>query len=862
MGKKSAKLYFKDDLFRFQTYISDAYEIGHHELIYRSGVLEDMPDVWDDHRGRGVDVGILGVVDRKHPDLKKNYKKSYLDRHDPMDDIEGSSSYGTFAAGIVAADDNGRGLVGVAPDAKVFSFTGDRRERPDILVMQGQTEAYGGPDDAGLLVDAKARDGLGRITIANSPADGKSYYRAESEYEGELVEGVTNSEFTIHSDRHVITTVGLGMYGFKATIPGGPVGGDMLLVGAPVGTSSYLQLGGYNVDPDDPAFDPPLYVPGGAFDPRSFDDIASTLGLDHSGKRGNNDSLGLWKLVAEAKLDVDPIKSNDYGVDFFGIGASAVVGGVAALMLDANPDLGWRDVQAILAYSANPVKVGKIPYFDEFVDWAVQEAPGQSWNGGGLMHSGEYGFGSLDAHAAVRLAETWGEAGEGPRTSKNEKVVTVEPVKGSELSLGVLNQSGDGSNGFVDTESGATIRFRLPKDIEIEHVALDISLDALAESSYGSRGKSADEVGLHLVAPGGQTSHLAGISSGGIYAPNHGGDSVDHTFTTRAYWGREAEAGEVWKLRVEASFLNEVEVDIKDVKLRFYGAPADRDDLYVYTDALVDMMTNGVHERYEELGDTIAEASGHGGRIRDGEGRDVLNASAMSYDLELHAGPGGRGRALDADGKRDVRLYDLAKGTAMDALISGDGDDRLVGWRGSDRLEGGRGRDRLEGRAGADRLEGGEGRDKLLGGGGSDRLRGGADDDRLVGGAGADRLWGDGGRDRLMGGGGADRLDGGSGRDRLAGGGGADRLDGGAGRDVLAGGGGADVFVLRRGGGRDLVRDFERGEDRVDVSGVAGRMRQLDLEQRGADAWIEARGVTLVLEDTRAHRLDADDFLF
>ena len=695
MGEKRAELYFGDDLFRFQTYISDAYEIGHHEINTRSAVQNHMPDVWDEFRGRGVEVGILGVVDRKHPDLRKNYKKSHLDHHDPLDEIGGSSPYGTFAAGIVTADDDGRGLVGMAPDAKVFSWTGDPRERPDILVMQGQQTPYGGPDDAGLLVDTKARDGLGRITVANSPADGRSTFSAQGSIAGETISGVVDSEYTIHSDRHVITTVGLGMHGFQAHIPGGPVNGDMLLVGAPVGTSSYLQLGGYDGDPGDPAYDPPLNPPGGVFDARAYDDVASTLGLDHSGERGNNDSLGLWEVVAEAKLLDEPIKARDYGVDFFGTGASAVVGGAVAPMLDANPDLGWRDVQAILAYSANPFDMGDTPYFDESIDWTVYGEVGHHWNGGALIHSGEYGFGSLDTHAAVRLAETWGEPGEGPRTSGNEVVATAQPIGGEERSVGPLNGNSGVRDGFVDHPDGATIRFRAPRDMEIEHVALEMAYEGATGngSDFRKEGNWADEVGLHLIAPSGQRSHVAGIADGGIYADAIEGDSIDHTFTTRAFWGQGLERGDVWELRIEAGFRDEIQLDVTDLALKFYGAPADRDDVYVYTDALVLMKVTDAHESHGD--GSVADASGHGGLLRDGRGRDVLNASAMTYDLELHAGPGGRGTAADGE---DVGLYRLARGTAMDALIAGDGADRLVGWRGADRLEGGRGRDRLEGR--------------------------------------------------------------------------------------------------------------------------------------------------------------------
>jgi len=96
-------------------------------------------------------------------------------------------------------------------------------------------------------------------------------------------------------------------------------------------------------------------------------------------------------------------------------------------------------------------------------------------------------------------------------------------------------------------------------------------------------------------------------------------------------------------------------------------------------------------------------------------------------------------------------------------------------------------------------------------------LKGGAGDDALHGFGGDDRLYGGGQDDRLVGGPGADRLGGGRGDDALIGGAGRDRLDGRAGRDALEGGGGADVFVLRVGGGRDAVSDFDAGRDVVDV---------------------------------------------
>ena len=80
-----------------------------------------------------------------------------------------------------------------------------------------------------------------------------------------------------------------------------------------------------------------------------------------------------------------------------GVGTSfscPVVSGVIALMLEANPNLTWRDVQGILATTSNPV-----------VDDALDEFG--AINGAGLWHSNWYGFGIVDAQKVVMAAESW-----------------------------------------------------------------------------------------------------------------------------------------------------------------------------------------------------------------------------------------------------------------------------------------------------------------------------------------------------------------------------------------------------------------------------------------------------------------------
>ena len=75
-------------------------------------------------KGAGINVAILDTgIDSNHPDLKDNYKGGYnfvYDNNDPYDDSR--YGHGTHLAGIIAARDNGTGVVGVAPEASIYAL--------------------------------------------------------------------------------------------------------------------------------------------------------------------------------------------------------------------------------------------------------------------------------------------------------------------------------------------------------------------------------------------------------------------------------------------------------------------------------------------------------------------------------------------------------------------------------------------------------------------------------------------------------------------------------------------------------------------------------------------------------------------
>ena len=72
--------------------------------------------------GEGVKVAILDTgIDYGHPDLNDNYAGGYdfvNEDTDPFDD----HYHGTLVAGVVAAEDNGSGVVGVAPRAQLYAL--------------------------------------------------------------------------------------------------------------------------------------------------------------------------------------------------------------------------------------------------------------------------------------------------------------------------------------------------------------------------------------------------------------------------------------------------------------------------------------------------------------------------------------------------------------------------------------------------------------------------------------------------------------------------------------------------------------------------------------------------------------------
>jgi subtilisin family serine protease len=140
--------------------------------------------------GAGVKIAIIDTgIDYSHLDLNANYKGGWdfvNNDKDPMDD----NGHGTHVAGIVAALDNGIGVVGVAPAASLYALkvldSSGSGYYSDIIAaiewcvendIQVTNNSYGSPGDPGKTVKDAFDDSAsaGVLHVAAAGNSGNSY---------------------------------------------------------------------------------------------------------------------------------------------------------------------------------------------------------------------------------------------------------------------------------------------------------------------------------------------------------------------------------------------------------------------------------------------------------------------------------------------------------------------------------------------------------------------------------------------------------------------------------------------------------------------------------------------------------------
>ncbi|MBB5224373.1 subtilisin family serine protease/subtilisin-like proprotein convertase family protein [Amaricoccus macauensis] len=607
------------------------------------------------YTGKGTRVFVVDTgIDYKHSDLAPNYDTEHdRDFVTGKNDSFGSASeaHGTAVAGLIGAAQNGSGTVGVAFNAEITGY----RTSPTISDTWLKEIAS--------AIDSAASNGGDVINISQAISNDPN---------SQFATGYAAARFGA-IETAIGHAVADGRDGFGTTI---------------VKAAGNAREDVYDVNADDWTNDTRQVVVG-AVDRTGAIDLYSSYGsailVSAFGSPGE---VVTTDRVGEPGYDV-----TDFTRHFDGTSAAApMVAGVVALMYQAAPRLGWRDVQTILASSARHVgsEVGAAPGTSaeaEHSAWLLNGAG--TWNGGGLHYSNDYGFGLVDAHAAVRLAETWSVGGRAAATSANEVSGTMKVL--------------DGARKVPDGKpEGLVFKSSVNADDLVERVTVQMKISAAFVG----------DLDLFVTSPDGTTSRL------------YDGDLLDSasyngswTFESQAFRG-ERGAG-TWTVKVADSSTGD-RISVSDIVLKTFGAanPADR---YIFTDE-------------------YSEVRGRAMKITDTNGgTDTANAAAVTSDVTIHL----NGVAGRIDGV-------VTRLTGIEHAVGGDGNDLITGNASGNALHGMRGADTLMGAAGNDRLDGGTGADSLAGGTGDDTLLGGNGNDTLFGSAGRDVLMGGSGRDTFV----------------------------------------------------------------------------------------------------------------
>ncbi len=215
---------------------------------------------------------------------------------------------------------------------------------------------------------------------------------------------------------------------------------------------------------------------------------------------------------------------NGYRSDFSGTSAAAPqVAGVAALLLQANPNLGWRDVQEILMRSARRVDAAD---------------PGWLVNGAGFAFNHRYGAGLCDAGRAVALARTW--------TNRTEQLAVASNL--TALARAIPDAASAGVSFAFDLAARPRLR--------VEHVTLRATL------RHPARGQLA----VTLRSPAGTESPLIEQN-----ADTHA-DYADWTFMSLWHWGESSRG--VWTATVRDKATGQTGT-VEALALTVYGSAAD-----------------------------------------------------------------------------------------------------------------------------------------------------------------------------------------------------------------------------------------------------------------------------------------------
>jgi kexin len=237
--------------------------------------------------------------------------------------------------------------------------------------------------------------------------------------------------------------------------------------------------------------------------------------------------------------DINPLGGNldSYTDALTGTSFSApAVSGVVALMLAANPNLTWRDVQQVLVRTARENDSGSS-------SWLPSSIPNK-------RYSHDYGWGTVDAAAAVAAARTWQSIG----NSSTQKV--CGPYERTP-NLRIPDSPGAQQPGVTVTDN-----------IDISNC--DITRIEFVEITFSSSHTYSGDLSLRLIGPGNRVSELANNRSCGSPSGQDPCRSVYDNWQFSSVRHLDEAVNGRWQISATDNFIDDTG-NITRWSLRFYG---------------------------------------------------------------------------------------------------------------------------------------------------------------------------------------------------------------------------------------------------------------------------------------------------
>lgn len=485
----------KDALVTDQWYLDNTGTAPSHWTALKdlsSGADIGVKEAWDaGAKGKDIVVTIVDDgVEFAHPDLKNQELAGYSMSYDsnspnsaqPADSTSAKmNDHGTNIAGVIAAQENTIGVVGIAPEAKLVGHRTIGLEEPSspasisttkILVdkvSQVSNHSYG-PQDNGLLhpqsteeydriqaLVTQGNNGKGHVMVF-AAGNGGAYVPRKYE-PSEVNSDYVSSDTLFDIDKNLGDYAGLDLTqqhpyiisvsGFDAnnkTVTYAEAGPATLVAGATANTQPYaiassFLLSSKIVTPANPTKKP-------------------AAGITTTGR--NNVKYSVTG-THRAGTDNQP---DSYSYSFNGTSASApMVTGVVALLQSANPDLTWRDIRWVLAKTARKIQLGENLTNQATGKPSTGEYAKPIWSTSGNSTFGRYshyvGYGAVDAGKAVAMAK--------------DNYTNLPDMKICDLTL-LGSQAYVGTNNCPDIIEFVQVKYRVAANTNISDVSLSMNL--------------------------------------------------------------------------------------------------------------------------------------------------------------------------------------------------------------------------------------------------------------------------------------------------------------------------------------------------------------------------------------------------